>query len=178
MSAARRHFARYGYSRAGTERIAADARVTCGALYHHFAGKKGLFQAVAEEVEGEILAAAAAGGETEPWLRLRNGFERLIDRCAADDVQRIIFVEAPQVVGPDAWREIELRFAFGALRAILATLQEAGKIKPYPIDLLARMLLALLRETSAEVARSGRDPQVRGQISGLVAGFWNILSVS
>lgn len=175
---ARKHFARYGYSRAEIGRIAADARVTTGAIYHHFAGKKELFQAVAEELEAEILAAAATVEEADPWLRLQAGFEKLIDVCATADVQRITFIEAPQVIGPDAWREIELRYAFGALRAVLSALQDAGIVKPYPIDLLARTLLALLHETSAEVARSKNDPIVRAQISDLVAGVWNVLAVS
>ena len=92
-------------------------------------------------------------------------------------MQRIIFVEAPQVVGPDAWRKIELRFAFGALRTILASLIDAKMIKPYPVDLIARTLLALLRETSAEVARSKQDPKIRAQIADLVAGIFDVLSV-
>jgi len=173
---ARKHFARYGYSRAEIGRIAAEARVTTGAIYHHFAGKKELFQAVAEELEGEILAAVAAVDEADPWLRLQAAFEKLIDMCASADVQRIVFIEAPQVVGPEAWREIELRYAFGVVRAVLSALQDAGIVKPYPIDLIARTLLALLHETSAEVARSKHDPVVRAQISDLAAGVWNVLA--
>jgi len=175
IAVARKHFARDGYSGAEIGRIAADAGVTTGAIYHHFANKKALFQAVAEELEAEILAAATVVGEVEPWGRLRMAFENLIDVCAAADVQRIIFVEAPQVVGPDVWRKIELRFAFGALRTILASLIDAKMIKPYPVDLIARTLLALLRETSAEVARSKQDPKIRAQIADLVAGIFAAL---
>jgi AcrR family transcriptional regulator len=175
INVARKHFARDGYSRAELARIAADAGVTTGAIYHHFANKKALFQAVAEELEAEILAAAARSSEVEPWRRLQSGFEQLIDACASAEVQRIIFIEAPQVVGPDAWRKIELRFAFGALRAVLASLIAAKIVKPYPLDLVARTLLALLRETSAEVARSKRDPKIRAQIADLVAGIFDAL---
>jgi len=35
-------------------------------------------------------------------------FAALIDACAAPDVQRIIFLDAPRVIGPEAWRAIEL----------------------------------------------------------------------
>lgn len=172
LAAARKHFARYGYSEAEIGRIAADARVTTGAAYHHFGSKKGLFQASAEQIEGEILAQARVAGEADPWLALRLGFEKLIDFCAAADVQRIIFIEAPQVVGPDLWREIELRYALGALNRILPALVSAGRIKPYPIDLMARTLLALLRETSAEVVRTRRNPKIREQISDMVTGIF------
>jgi len=177
IAIARRHFTRHGYSRAEIGRIARAARVTTGAIYHHFSSKKGLFQAVAEQLESEILAAAAAVDEGDPWRRLRVGFEKLIDICGSADVQRITFVEAPQVIGPDEWRKIELRYAFGALRAVLGALMDAGIVKPYPIDLLARTLLALLHETSAEVARSKRDPTIRAQIADLVAGVFDGLAV-
>jgi AcrR family transcriptional regulator len=176
MRVARRHFGKEGYSGAEIARIAADARVTTGALYHHFSGKKDLFRAVAEELEAEILEAAAAVDGDEPWGRLQAGFGKLIDLCASPDIQRIIFVEAPQVIGPESWRKIELRYAFGALRTVLGSLAAAEVIKPYPVDLVARMLLALLREASTEVARSKHDPQLRAQIAELVAGMFGILS--
>jgi len=174
MAVARRHFARDGYSGAEIAAIAADARVTSGAIYHHFGSKKGLFTAVAEDLEQEILRTAASIRHEDPWQRLRLGFEKLIDLCAAPAVQRITFIEAPQVVGPEAWRKIELQYAFGALRNVLASLREAGRIKPYPVDLIARMLLALLHETSAEVARSKHDPAVRAQVSEMVSGVFDV----
>ena len=178
MAVARRHFARDGYSDAEIAAIAADARVTTGAIYHHFGSKKALFTAVAEDLEEEILRAAASVRHDDPWQRLRLGFERLIDLCASPAVQRITFIEAPQVVGPEAWRKIELQYAFGTLRNVLASLREAGAIKPYPIDLIARTLLALLHETSAEVARSKHDPAVRAQISEMVSGVFDIFVFS
>jgi AcrR family transcriptional regulator len=174
MAVARRHFARDGYSDAEIAAIATDARVTTGAIYHHFGSKKGLFTAVAEDLEQEILRTAASVRHEDPWQRLRLGFEKLIDLCAAPAVQRITFIEAPQVVGPEAWRKIELQYAFGTLRNLLASLREAGRIKPYPLDLIARMLLALLHEASAEVARSRHDPAVRAQVSEMVSGVFDV----
>jgi AcrR family transcriptional regulator len=178
LATARKHFARYGYSAAEISRIAADARVTTGAIYHHFENKKSLFQAVAEQLEVEILDAVRGveTSDTDPWMRVRAGFERLIDFCAAPDIQRITFIEAPQVIGPEKWREIELRYAYGGTRATLAALMEAGVIKPYPIELLGRTLLALLRETSTEVANAPHDRKVRAKVSAMVADVFAALS--
>src|SRR5262249_53106917 len=139
LAVARKRFAREGFSRTDLAQIAGDARVTTGAIYHHFSSKKGLFQAVSEQLEYEIVAAAASVVERNPWRRLRVGFEKLIDFCAAADVQRITFIEAPQVIGPEEWRKIELRYAFGAVRGVLEALRDAGTIKPYPTDLVARI---------------------------------------
>jgi AcrR family transcriptional regulator len=176
VSIARKHFTRDGYADTEISKIASEARVTTGAVYHHFSGKKDLFLAVAELLEVEILAAAGSVDERDPWARMKMGFERLIDFCARSDVQRITFVEAPQVIGPEAWRKIELRYAYGAVREALAALVATGIVKAYPVDLIARILLALLHETSAEVARSRRKPEVRKQISELVNDMFRVLT--
>ena len=81
------------------------------------------------------------------------------------------------MVGPEAWRKIELRYAFGTLRSVLAAMRDAKIIKPYPVDLIARTLLALLHESSAELARSRHDPKIRTQISDLVAGVLDVFLV-
>ncbi len=156
LKAARKRFARLGYADAAIEDIAADARVTTGAIYHHFAGKKGLFQAVAEQIETELLMAAAAVQGDSDSARVRAGFNQMLEECAAADEQRNVFVEAPQVIGPEKWRAIELRYAYGALQAILSQLIDAKVMRPYPVDLVSRMLLALLRETAGVLPRGGK----------------------
>ena len=79
-------------------------------------------------------------------------FAALIAACAAPDVQRIIFLDAPRVIGPEAWRAIELKYAYGGMSAMLAHLTEAGILRPYAIDLLAPVLLSILAETSRAVS--------------------------
>jgi len=56
----RRLFAERGYAAVSAEEVVAAAGVTRGALYHHFGDKRGLFEAVLEEVERENLAAIEA----------------------------------------------------------------------------------------------------------------------
>jgi AcrR family transcriptional regulator len=152
LHAGRSQFGRHGFDSVSLEAIASEARVTTGAIYHHFAGKKGLFLAVAEAIERELLAVAAAVTDEDPWLRVRKAFSRLIDACAAPDVQRIIFLDAPRVVGPDVWRTIELKYAYGGMSAMLVQLREAGVVQDYPIELMAPVLLSVLSETSRAVS--------------------------
>jgi AcrR family transcriptional regulator len=175
IAVARRHFARKGFGGTDIVDIAEDARLTTGAIYHHFKNKRALFQTVAEELESEILAAATSALSRDPWEAMQVAFEKLVDLCARPDVQRIIFIEAPQVIGPAAWRDIEMRYAFGVMRSTLDALRDAKRIKPYSTEYIACTLLALLRESSAEVARTKGAAKAREQVSELVAGVFELL---
>ena len=60
LAAARWSFGRKGYAQTSVDEIAAAARVTKGAVYHHFADKEALFRAVHKEAEAEAQARATA----------------------------------------------------------------------------------------------------------------------
>ena len=62
LDAARSLFGRKGYAQTSVDEIAAAARVTKGAVYHHFAGKEALFRAVHAEVEADAQARALRAG--------------------------------------------------------------------------------------------------------------------
>jgi AcrR family transcriptional regulator len=152
LRAGRNQFGSQGFDAVSLEAIVAEARVTTGAIYHHFSGKKGLFLAVAEEIERELLTVAAGVKEEDPWLRTHKAFAALIDACAAPDVQRVIFLDAPRVIGPEAWRAIELKYAYGGMTAMLTQLMEAEVLHLYAIELLAPVLLSVLAEASRAVS--------------------------
>ncbi len=171
LRAARRLFAAHGFAGAGIEEIARRARVTTGALYHHFASKRELFEAVAEQVEQELMdrAVLAAAGQPDPWRMLEAGIEVMLDACAAPDVHRITFRDAPNVLGPARWRAIEERYAFGQLRGLLAALIERGELAHGSVDLYARVLLAVLFEVAENIAGAEDPAAARDQGRVLVS---------
>src|SRR5260370_7518983 len=65
LAAARSLFGRNGYAQTSVDEIADAARVTKGAVYHHFAGKEALFRAVYAEAGAEALGRAVAAGDPE-----------------------------------------------------------------------------------------------------------------
>src|SRR5215210_4793803 len=77
LRVARRLFAERGYAGVGTEEIVRRARVTRGALYHHFESKEDLFLSVHEQLEAEMAAKIAdrlaAGEADDPLQMLRAG---------------------------------------------------------------------------------------------------------
>src|SRR5881628_1214213 len=70
IAAARELFGERGYDATATEEIVQRARVTRGALYHHFRDKEDLFLAVYEEVQRELIAEIVrlATRFDLPWL--------------------------------------------------------------------------------------------------------------
>src|SRR6516225_8046006 len=76
IAVARRMFAERGYEDTSIEAVLQEAGVSRGSLYHHFASKEALFEAVAEDVETTVgtQTLTAAEGITEPLAALRAGF--------------------------------------------------------------------------------------------------------
>ena len=99
IKTARSIFAQHGYGSTSLVDITKATKVTTGAIYHHFGDKKGLFQAVAEDMEQEILddVTARISGISAPWDMFETGIIETLEICARPDIQRIVFREAPSV---------------------------------------------------------------------------------
>jgi AcrR family transcriptional regulator len=161
VTAARALFGARGYAAVGTEEIVRAAGVTRGALYHQFRDKADLFAAVAEEVEAEIagrIAAGAAEAAADPVDALRAGARLFLDACAEPEVERIILLDAPAVLGWEAWRDLAGRYGLGLVQLALQSAMDAGAIVPQPVAPLAHVLIGALDECALYIARAD-DPQ-------------------
>jgi len=154
VRSARALFGARGYAGVGTEEIVRAAGVTRGALYHQFRDKADLFAAVAEEVEAEIAERIAAGARAaaDPVEALRAGARLFLDACGEPEVERIILLDAPAVLGWEAWRDLAGRYGLGLVRLGLQSAIEAGVIVPQPIAPLAHILIGALDEAALYVA--------------------------
>src|SRR3974377_2363585 len=63
IAAGRRLFGARGFANTSVEDLAKEARVTTGALYHHFSTKTELFEAVFEQAHAEMSPGSAEGAE-------------------------------------------------------------------------------------------------------------------
>ena len=161
IATARRLFAEKGFAATSTDEILSEAAVSRGALYHHFPSKTDLFQATFEQVEDELTAqvldAATTGGETDPMRILQLGFESFLDQCVNPEVQRIVMLDGPTVLGWDLWHELDERYAFGTIKAVLTVAADIGRIEPQAVDPLSHLLLGAVMQAGMVVARAG-DP--------------------
>ncbi len=158
IATARRLFAEKGFAATSTEEILGEAEVSRGALYHHFSTKTDLFQAAFEAVEDEltakILEVATAGGQTDPMRILEVGFDTFLDQCLNPEVQRIVMLDGPTVLGWDAWHELDERYAFGTIKAVLTVAAEMGRIDSAAVEPLSHLLLGAIMQAGMVVARA------------------------
>jgi AcrR family transcriptional regulator len=168
VDAAQRLFVEKGYHRTGTEEVVAAAGVgTRGALYHHFADKLALFEAVFIAVEIDLVMAAAqnlADPADGALNQLRQGLVGFLDASLTPHVQQILLIDGPAVLGWTRWRELESVYGLGAIRAMLDKAVEEGDLAPgQPVDVLAHVLLAAADETALFIANAPDQHAARDQ---------------
>jgi len=169
---ARKLFTKKGYSGVNTEELVESARVTKGALYHHFANKKELYEAVVEDVEQELVEKLeAAGAGRKPWDRLLSMCGAYLDACRDPALARMLVLEAPVVLGWKTWCNLEQKYEVAAFARCLG---EAGALSE-PAETLAQVILGALT-TGARVIATSADPdkaraEVERTMDRLLAGL-------
>jgi AcrR family transcriptional regulator len=176
VNAARELFAERPYADVGTEEIVRRARVTRGALYHHFADKRDLFRAVHEQLEAELADAIAKQlGESvnsDPLEGLRTGVRSYLDACEDPAFARITLVDAPAVLGWIEWRRIDEEYALKLIVLGLEGAMAAGALRRQPVLPLAHVLLGTMGEAGLRIANGeGRRAEVEGALMALLDGL-------
>jgi AcrR family transcriptional regulator len=159
IAVARRLFTERGFHETGISELCATAGVTRGALYHHFGDKEQLFEAVFHEISDDI--GLFTGLADDPWQELVDGMQGFLNRVAdSDEVQRVLLLDGPVVLGPARWRDIRTIFTTTRLAPTLDRLIRAGIIAPQPTEPLAELLLAVLNDAAMAIAHA-EDPAAR-----------------
>lgn len=166
VQAALELFTKRGYAAVGTEEIVTRAKVTRGALYHHFTDKRDLFRAVFERVEGELMERIGARMEAtdDPWELMLAGMRSFLDACEEPAVKQIALTDAPSVLGWQEWREIDNRHGLGLTRAALQGAVDAGVLRPIAVEPMAHLFVAALSEAAFVTAYSDQPRKARAEV--------------
>jgi AcrR family transcriptional regulator len=177
IAAGRRLFGEQGFAATSVDELARAARVTTGALYHHFPTKTALFETVFEAVHAELMraSAGAARGATDELDALARGFDAFLDAVLKPDVQRILVTDAPAVLGLARFTELDERYAVSAIVAALQAADDAGRLHADDPETIARLLLGALVRGSMLIAGSADPAATRESVGravrALLAGF-------
>ena len=159
------HFRQRGYGGTDLVTVASDSGVTRGAIYHHFASKKALFEAVVSGLHKQLQdrIEREAASHDDLWEQLVAGCEACIDAALDPAVRQILLVEAPAVLGWEAWRSMDEATSFASLTDVLKQLAAAGDIVETNIDAAARLLSGAMNEAVLWIASAEQPEHARSQ---------------
>ncbi len=158
LDTARMLFARDGYDRVSIDLIVAEAGLTKGAFYHHFASKQAVFERVLDEAQAGIAARQAEGPGPAPGTpatrSLSLGAVGYLRLANDPSVRRILLDDGPRVLGWERWREIDDVHFAGRVRGALT--QIMGADAPL-VDAATRVVLGAIMEAALASGRAD-DP--------------------
>jgi AcrR family transcriptional regulator len=133
VDVAARLFTEQGYAATSLDQVVAGARVTKGALYHHFSGKQAVFEAVFEKVETDASARIrkALKGSKDPWEKALIGLRAFLEIVQDPSYQRVVIQEGPAILGYERFREQEERSSYGLVQDMV---RDVLSDSPYDID--------------------------------------------
>jgi len=165
VEAATTLFSERGFAKTTLADVAAAAAVTRGAVYHHFADKRALFESVMERFEiqaVERIRASAARG-TDPWDAAMRGLGAFLDQCCDPVYGRIVWQEGPLALGWQRWRECELRYGYGITEEFVSDLMRGGYLEPAPLATATRLVFAMIGETGLVLSEHS-DPNAKAAL--------------
>ncbi|WP_421787760.1 TetR/AcrR family transcriptional regulator [Hyphobacterium sp.] len=165
IAAARTHFADAGFENTHTGAILAAAGVSRGAMYHHFESKRELFEAVFIVVSEETIARSLNNR-----VEAGSPLEELVEACLAwlrfarePEVTAILLDEGPQVLGWKRARDLEEQSSLGFMKRGLERAVAAGELRADSIDLMARLVNALVAEIALSAIHADPAPTIAEQ---------------
>ncbi len=141
IAVARHAFASDGFAAVSLDAVAAEAGVTRGALHHHFTNKAGLLEAVLRRIDAEIGAEIDLiwDATPDPWSAFQACFHTYLDAVLGRDLRRILFQDAPAVLGARAY-EILLDSGLAEVIGSLSDLIADGRLRPADPVALAHLI--------------------------------------
>lgn len=159
IQAARHAFATLGYAASSMDDLTAKAGLTRGALYHNFGDKKGLLQAVIDQIDAEMLERLriVQTAEKTAWAGLMAESLAYIEMALEPEIQRIMLLDGPAVLGdPATWPN-----QTACLRRIEHTIEGLiadGTLKPMDANAATWLLNGAVLNAALWIAASD-DPQ-------------------
>jgi len=155
IQVAKEVFRANGYVETTTQEIIDRAGVTKGALYHHFASKPALFEAVYRSVEDEMAMRiqAASQSKKDPFDQLIAGCHAYLDACTDSELHRILRLDGPAALGLKTWAEIDREYGVDRLLPFISNLNKTGVIDVASAEAFAYQLTGAMNEATFWIAQ-------------------------
>lgn len=166
----RRLFVRRGYDATSIALVCREARVTHGALYHHFPSKEALFAAVVAEVFGEVAERVRQATDAwQGWAQVEAACNAYLDACTEPEVQLFLFQDGPRVLSRDAFDSIDHSVNAPLVDGLIDRWMAEGLLEARPVSFLARTLGAAFAEAGVLIRQAEAPEHARAQLGALLA---------
>jgi len=170
------YFTERPYASAPLQELVARLGVTRGALYHHFGSKRGYFEAVVEwileQLGHRIVREAERAGEGRDGLKA--GCDTFLAAATDATFRQIVLIDAPAVLGWQAWKELDDRTTSRTLREGLDELRQAGELESEDTEALAAALSGAMNELALWVAAQPRPRRALPRAQAAVAAMLEV----
>ena len=171
VDVATRLFTEQGYAGTSLDAIVAGARVTKGALYHHFSGKQALFEAVFEKVEADASDSIRKAIRTtrDPWEKAVLGLREFLQIVQQPAYRRVVIQEGPVVLGYERYREQEERSTFGIVQEIVASVLDTYDLEPTMVETFSRVFFGAMSAAGSAVSTAQDTARASAEVEAAIA---------
>jgi AcrR family transcriptional regulator len=156
-------FGTQGYQATSLSDIGREAKMTRGAIYHHFENKQALFEEVLlDQLATCVAELRSATTGDDPVERAGTALTTFLQLCTAEPFRAIVMEQGPIALGWQRWRELDQAHTLQVIKEHLQALAEAGVIAVEVTAVLTQLLYACLHEAADLVAHT--PPEQRGEI--------------
>ena len=173
-----RLFSRQRFSGTSLEAIAKEARVTKGAVYHHFKDKRAVFSACFERQAKQVSEVMASiPNQDDDWAYAFAQCRAFLDYVLRNGKDTISLQEVITVLGWDAWRAIDSHYTMGNIEQVVARLQDSGGMKLYSRELVVNMIYGLLVNAAMNLHSLSDVHQAYEELDEMVQDMLNSLKI-
>jgi len=146
-----------GFAATSLDHVAQRARVTKGAIYHHFSSKRQLFLAVLERQQEHSVGSVTEAGASasDAWSGIVAAIDAFLVTISDPVYQRLCWVEGPTALGFEEWWACGERYEIEVIRQLLDRAALAGALMVEDLDMLSHVLFGAV---SAGVLGMMRSP--------------------
>jgi AcrR family transcriptional regulator len=175
----RRIFTRHGYDATSVAMLCRAARVTHGALYHHFPSMLDLFVAVTNEIANEVAARVQhAADATVGWAQVEAACAAYLEACGEADVAAIFLRDAPRVIPAAVFSELDDAANAPVVFGLLQRWIDEGLMRPFSVEIVGRLLGAAFAEAGALIVAAEKPDEARRAVSDTMLAWVATLRTS
>ena len=165
-------FGKHGFNSTSLGKIAEQARVTKGAIYHHFDNKEDIFAACYSEQAAKVAnSVREVPLSNDPWLDTLKQFKAFLDNAEIKGGMGVSIQEAITVLGWEKWRALDEKFTMGLLAQNIERLQAEKLLKPYRSSLLADAIYGILINAMMSLVAAKDKEATREELLLLLQDF-------